>query len=210
MGVVGEDVVHDPLHVPGVRTARHVPVARSKGVHGGHGVPLNSNGQTNEESQTNHHAGAMGPEEEAGLRGLVFTAVGPAAVAFVVANGIDADGAEERDGEPNQSAPRAVQVFAVPNTSLKPSGHLIERPHGTDQHGPGVPALGDHAGYDERHHAGQESTPVSDVPVVAVFRGDAQLVDDRDAVEVPQRAGKGHDPSAKRNHQWERISIEAA
>ena len=115
VSVVGENVVNNPLHVPGVGAASHVPVLCTKTVHRRHGVPLNSNGETDKERHDDHEASAVGTHEEPGLRWLVLASVGPPTVIFVVADGIDTDADEERDGEPNQSTPCAVEVFVVPN-----------------------------------------------------------------------------------------------
>ena len=112
--------------------------------------------------------------------------VGPSTVAFVVAEGVNTNAEEEGDGEPNQGAPGTVEVLGVPDASFKPSSDLVERPHGGDEHGTGVPALGHHAGDDECHHAGQERTPVANVAVVADFGGDTELVEGLHAVEMPK------------------------
>ncbi len=140
----------------------------------------------------------------------MFTEVGPSTVAFVVADGIDTNAEEEGDGEPNQGAPRTVKVLGVPNACFEPSGDLVERPHGGEEHGTGVPALGHHAGDDERHDTGQEGTPVANVAVVADLGGDPELVEGLDAVEVPERASKGEDPNTQGHHQGRGGTVEPA
>ena len=67
MCVVRKDVVDNPLHVPRVRTAGHVPVARTKGVHRRHSVPLNTDGKTNQKGGGNHHSCTVSAKEEANL-----------------------------------------------------------------------------------------------------------------------------------------------
>ena len=54
--IVGQDVVDDALHVPRVGTTGHVPVARSKSIHRWNGIPLDTDGQTDQEGQGDHHA----------------------------------------------------------------------------------------------------------------------------------------------------------
>ena len=210
VSIVGEDVIHNALHVPGVRTTGHVPVPRAKGVHGRYGVPLNTNGKPDEEGQADHHACSVSTEEKTSLRGLVLAEVGPAAVALVVAQGVDSHADEERDGKPDEGAPGAVEVLGVPDTGFKPSSHLVECPHRSDHHGTGVPSLSDHAGDDQRDHTGQEGAPVAEVAVVARFGGDTELVEGLNAVEVPQRPRKGEDPNTEGHHQRERRTVVAA
>ena len=74
-----------------------------------------------EERKGDHHARTVRSQEEPRLRRLVLASVGPASVTLVVSDGVHAHAQEERDGEPNQCAPRAVQVFVVPN--LPASNH---------------------------------------------------------------------------------------
>ena len=186
MGIVGEDVVHDALHVPRVRTTGHVPVTRSKSIHGWNRVPLYTDSQTNEEGQTDHHTCSVGSKEEARLRGLMLSEVGPTAVAFMVPYGIDSNTEEEGDGKPNQGTPRSVKILVVPNSCFKPSSHLVERPHRTNEHGTSVPSLRHHTGDDKGNNTGQESAPIAGIAVVSVLRSDAELVDHIDAVEVPK------------------------
>ena len=120
VSVVGQDVVDNSLHVPRVGPTRHVPVCGSKSVHGGSGVPLDADCKSNKERKGDHHARTVRPQEEPHLRWFVLPSVGPASVALVVSDGIHTHAQEERDGEPNQCAPRTVQVFVVPNAGLKP------------------------------------------------------------------------------------------
>ena len=210
VSVVGENVIHDPLHVPWVRATGHVPVPRAEGVHGRHGVPLDTDGKPDKEGQADHHACSVSTEEQTSLRGLVLAEVGPTAVALVVAHGVDPHANEERDGEPDECAPGAVEVLCVPDTGFKPSSHLVECPHRSDHHGAGVPSLSDHAGDDQRDHTGQEGAPVAEVAVVARFGGDTELVEVLDAVEVPQRPRKGEDPNTEGHHQRECSTVVTA
>ena len=143
----------------------------------------------------------MCTEEETSLRWLVLAKVGPSTVAFVVTEGVNPNAEEEGNGEPNQGAPRTVEVLGVPDASFKPSSDLVERPHGSDEHGTGVPALGHHAGDDECDHTGQKCAPVANVAVVADFGGDTELVEGLDAVEMPERTGKGENPNTEGHHQ---------
>ena len=184
MGIVRQNVVDDTLHVPRVRTTGHVPVAGSKSVHRRHGIPLNANGEADQEGQGHHHSSTMSTEEETSLRGFMLTKVGPTAVLFVVSEVVNSSAQEERETEPNQGTPCAVEVFVVPNTSLKPSSDLVQSPHGPYEHGTGVPSLSDHSCDDERHDTGEEGTPVADVAVIPFFGGDAQLVNHAHRIEV--------------------------
>ena len=112
---------------------------------------MNSNGKADQEGKSDHQARSVCPEEQASLRGLVLAKVSPSTVLFVIADGVNAYAQKERDTEPDQRTPCAVHVFVVPNTGFKPSSDLVKSPHGTHEHGAGVPSLGAHAGDDESH-----------------------------------------------------------
>ena len=84
----------------------------------------------------------------------MLSEVCPTAEAFMVANGVNSNTQEEGDGEPNERAPRSVKVLAVPDSSLKPSSDLVQRPHRTNEHGASVPAFCHHTGDDESNHTG--------------------------------------------------------
>jgi len=100
VGVVGENVVDNTLHVPRVGTPGHVPVAGAKGVHRGHGVPLNADGETDEEGSSDHHSRTVRAEEHACVRWLMLAAVGPATVALVITDVVNGNADEEGEAEP--------------------------------------------------------------------------------------------------------------
>ena len=139
----------------------------------------------------------------------MLATVGPATVSLVIADRVHTNTEEKRDGEPNQGAPGSVQVFVVPHAGLEPCGDLVQHPHGAQKHGSSVPSLGDHACDDQRNNTGQKGGPIPHVAVVAVFGGDAQLVENLDRIEVPQRTRKGEDGHGKSDDQRRCRTVEA-
>ena len=131
----------------------------------------------------------------------MFASVGPPAVSLVVANVVNADGDEEREGKPKPGCEGRVQVIVVPNATLKPRGHLVEDPHGTNKHGPSKPTFCDHGSHKKSDHTGQERRPVPDIAVVTIDVGETKLVHGVDAVKVPQGTSKGEHPNAKSHQQ---------
>ena len=86
---------------------------------------------------------------------------------------------------------------------------MVKCPHGPDEHGPRVPAFGNHTSDDQGNNTGQERCPVTDVAVIAIFGGDAELVGYTDASKVVKRPGECQNPHSKSDHKRHVGSVEA-
>ena len=111
MCVVGKNVIDNSLHVPWVRTAGHVPSVCSEGVHRWDDVPLDTNDESKEERHTDHDAGPVGVPKPSSTRRFVFAAVGPSTPLVASSDHVNDGADEEREGEPDQSAPAAIEVL---------------------------------------------------------------------------------------------------
>ena len=86
MSVLSENVIDNALHVPWVRTARHVESVGSKSMHRWDSVPLNTNDEPDKEGDNGQKTGPVSVPELTGTAWAVFFTVGPATVFLVVSD----------------------------------------------------------------------------------------------------------------------------
>ena len=208
--VLHHDVVHNALHVPWVRTAGQVPIAGAVPVHGGNDVPLAADDEGHQESRRDHDLRPVCGPEGTGPTWRVIGTVGPTAPRFVGGDGVDGEPDEERDAEPNHSAPGAVEIVVGPHAHLKGRRNKVQHPHRGEGHRTGQPALRDHAGHGERDDAGQHRCPYREVAVVAFDAAQGEAVMEFNAVELHQRERMGGDPGQKTKLQGQAVAVPRA